>query len=222
MLAHEIFTTVINASPLILRGLGATLAISAGALAIGLVCGALIGLATCAVLRTKFVILLDMYVLLVRGTPVYVQVLIAYYVLPELLGIDLTPAIAGLIALGANCTAYVAEIVRAGVNAVPLGQWNGAQALGYTKMQTARWIVGPQALKNILPTLVNEIVTLVKESSVLSMIGVVELTRVALNLSAKTLEPLTIYLGVSVMYLCVTSCVWWAAKKLECVLEGAS
>lgn len=220
MLVHKTLLIIANAWPLILQGLGMTLAISVGALTIGLTCGTLVGMAMCDVLRTKLAYTLDAFVLLLRGTPVYVQVLIAYYVLPDVLGFNLTPTTAGLVALGANCTAYTAEIIRAGINTVPIGQWDGAQVLGYTRAQAAWYIIGPQALKNVLPAMVNEVTALIKESSVLAMIGVLELTKVALNLSAKTLDPLIVYASVALLYLCITGAVWFGAKKLELYLEG--
>src|SRR6202000_1452775 len=99
------------------------------------------------------------------GTPIFVQVLICYYALPEVLGISLSPFVAGVLALGINSTAYISEIVRGGINAIPEGQWQAAYVLGLSRSKTLQGIVLPQMFRIILPSLTNELTSLIKETS---------------------------------------------------------
>jgi len=115
------------------------------------------------------------YIEAVRGVPLLIQVFIVYFG-TQVIGLNVSSFMAGAIAMFLNSAAYVAEIIRSGIQAVPNGQTEAARSLGFTKMQTMRYMVLPQAIKNILPALGNEFVTVIKEGSVVSVIGVGELT----------------------------------------------
>jgi ABC-type amino acid transport system permease subunit len=154
-------------------------------------------------------------VLLIRGTPLFVQVLIFYFALPEALGISLSPFAAGVIALGINASAYVSEIVRCGINSIPIGQWEAAYALGYRPSQLLQSVILPQMLRNVLPALTNEMTALIKETSILMAIGVSELTKVGREIVARQLDPMSIYLTVAGIYFVMTSAVSLCARYIE-------
>jgi len=207
---------VAQSSHILLYGLCVTMMVALCAIVIGLAGGLLCGLLTSKKLQSKWLANpIGLYVLIVRGTPVYVQVLLMYYALPDLLGINLSPFAAGVIALGCNSIAYVAEIIRGGMNSINQGQWEACYVLGYSTNQALKAIILPQVIKIVLPSLTNELVVLLKETSILSVIGLLEITRVGMNLSAHTLDPLTVYLVIALLYLVMTTGISFAAKKIE-------
>jgi len=135
--------------PFLLKGALLTLQVALCAMVIGLTFGLLFGIISSKNLKVKGVSqLIGLYVLIIRGTPVYVQILICYYALPDLLGINLSPFAAGVLALGCNSIAYVTEIVSSGINAISQGQWKASYALGYGAVATHWYIILPQALRN--------------------------------------------------------------------------
>ena len=171
--------------PILLKGAWFSLQIATFSLAIGLIFGLILGILNCNTLKVPIISqIISSFVLIIRGTPVYVQVLIIYFALPELIGINLSPFVAGILALGINSTAYITEIIRCGINAISQGQWDAAYVLGYSKYKTLKHIIIPQMFKNVSPILTNESVTLVKETSLLSSIGVIELTKIGKNIIA--------------------------------------
>lgn len=143
------------------------------------------------------------YVEVIRGTPLLVQILIVYFGLPAI-GINLQPEPAGIIALSICSGAYIAEIVRAGIESIPLGQMEAARSLGMTYFQAMRYVILPQAFRNILPALGNEFIALLKDSSLLSVISIVELTRVGRQIVNTTFNAWTPFLGVALFYLMMT------------------
>ena len=153
------------------------------------------------------------YIEIFRGTPMLVQIMIGFQVLgkmplPEFqLGIlteDLSRLVPGIIVLSMNSGAYVAEIVRSGINAVPKGQTEAAYSLGIRPRQTMLKVILPQAIRNILPALGNEFVTIIKDSSLLATIGVMELYNGAQTTSSTTYQSLSPWLLVAVYYFVVT------------------
>ena len=144
----------------------------------------------------------------------YVQVLIFYFAFPDLLGINLSPFFAGTLALGCNSIAYVSEIVRAGINSIPEGQWHACYVLGYSFIDTMKSIILPQMFKNVLPALTSEFVTLIKDTSILSIIGLVEMTRIANNINARMLQPMPIYLTLAFFYFILTTTITAVSKNL--------
>jgi len=154
------------------------------------------------------------YIWFVRGTPTLIQVFIIYFGLPQI-GIRLSPFAAGVIALGVNSGAYVAEIIRGGLSAIPRGQTESALALGFSPAETMRGIVLPQVFRIILPSITNEAISTLKNTSLLSTITVVELTLYAQTLIASTFRPFEFYIAVAVIYLVLTTILTTLASWLE-------
>ncbi len=201
---------------LLCQGTLVTLQITAAALGIGLIGGVGLGILNCQKCRLPILgPIIHFWILVVRGTPLFVQVLIFYFALPEALGINLPPFAAGIAALGLNSSAYVAEIVRCGIDSIPLGQWEAAHVLGYSRSQTLQSIILPQMVRNVLPALTNEMTTLIKESSILMVIGVAELTKVGREIVARELDPMSIYLAVAAIYFVMTTTISLCAQHFE-------
>ncbi len=179
-----------------------TLELTSLSILFGLIIGSLAGLARVSKNRIFFGIS-TLYVEIIRGTPLLVQILIIYFGLPAI-GINLRPEPAGIIALSVCSGAYIAEIVRAGIQSVPLGQMEAARSLGMSYLQSMRYVIFPQAFRNILPALGNEFIALLKDSSLLSVISIVELTRVGRQIVNTTFNAWTPFLGVALFYLMMT------------------
>lgn len=207
-------------------GAGTTLQLTGFAVILGVVLGLLIALLKLA--KSKFPrVLGSIYVEILRGTPLLVQALILYAGVPSLLqngfGINFTwrehEILCGIIVCGINSSAYVAEIIRAGIQAIDKGQVEAARSLGLTNSQTLRFIIIPQAVKVIFPALGNEFVTLIKETAVLSVISIAEITRHGMILSSHTYRYWEAYLGIAFCYLCLTiplsRIVAYAERRLE-------
>lgn len=210
------FSLLVQSLPLLAKGALITLQISFFALTIGLCGGSIVGVLNCrrgASSAIKKV--LNGFIWLIRGTPLFVQVLIMYYALPEMLGFSLSPFAAGVIALGLNSTAYIAEIVRGGINAIGDEQWDASFVLGLNRWQTLKGVILPQMFQVSLPSLTNELTTLIKETSILMVIGVAELTKVSKDIVARELDPMTIYLAAAAFYLIMTSAVSMCTNALN-------
>ncbi|MFB2551466.1 amino acid ABC transporter permease [Ensifer soli] len=154
------------------------------------------------------------YIWFVRGTPTLIQIFIIYFGLPQV-GIRLSPFAAGVLALGINSGAYVAEIIRSGLSAIPRGQTESALALGFSPADTMRGIILPQVFRIILPSLTNEAIATLKNTSLLSTITVVELTLYAQTLIAATFRPFDFYIAVALIYLVLTTILTQLAAFLE-------
>jgi polar amino acid transport system permease protein len=175
------------------------------------------GLAAALAQRSKFKairVVAGFYIWFVRGTPTLIQVFIIYFGLPQF-GLRLSPFAAGVIALGINSGAYVAEIVRGGLTAIPRGQTESALALGFSPAETMRTIILPQVFRIILPSITNEAISTLKNTSLLSTITVVELTLYAQTLIASTFRPFVFYIAVAVIYLVLTTILTTLASWLE-------
>ncbi|MBC1483088.1 ABC transporter permease subunit [Listeria sp. FSL L7-1485] len=174
--------------------------------AIGVLCGAIFGslLALMKLAKTRWLRWpASCYIEFVRGTPLLIQIFIVFFG-TQIIGLDVSAFVSGCIALSLNSAAYVAEIIRAGISAVNKGQMEAARSLGMTQSASMRYIILPQAVKNILPALGNEFVTVIKESSIVSVIGVTELmfmTGVVQGASFKPFIPLVI---TSLIYFVLT------------------
>jgi polar amino acid transport system permease protein len=161
--------------PVILKGIGVTLALSVIGIVAGTVIGFLLGIAR-ASSHKWLAALVGAYTDIFRGTPVLVQVFVVFFILPEA-GIELDSFSAGVIALSNIGACFISEIVASGIKAVPRGQTEAAVAAGLTRTQQLRLIVLPQATRMVVPSLVGQFVLLVKDSSVVSAIGLLDLTR---------------------------------------------
>lgn len=220
MVLSKTFTILLAWLPLIMQGILTTVLVSCCALLIGLFVGVIFGIGSCNKLKVApWSWVITFYVYVIRGTPVYVQLLIVYYALPDVTGINLSALEAGILTLGCNSVAYVTEIIRGGINTVTVGQWDAAYVLGYSRIKALGFVILPQTLKSVLPALINEVIALLKESSILSAIGLLEIMRVAINISEKTLDPMSVYLGIALIYLVLTTSITIIAKKIEKKLE---
>jgi polar amino acid transport system permease protein len=139
------------------------------------------------------------YISFFRGVPLLVQLLMAYYMLPYV-GLDLPAVVAAILAVGMCSAAYTAEILRGALQAIPAGQTEAAHALGIPSFSLWRRILVPQAIRIGLPSLVNELILLVKVSSLASVVGIPELTRISQNITGQTYRPLEIYIAAAVLY----------------------
>ncbi len=197
---------------MLLNGAKITLIVSILTIFFGLILGTLMAfmkLSKIAPLRW----LANVYVEFIRGTPVLVQISIVFYGLP-MMGIDIpsimvgsvdiSRLVSGIVALTINTTAYVCEIVRSGIQSIDKGQTEGALALGMTNVRTRFCIVLPQAMKNILPALGNEFITIIKTSSQVSVIGIAELMYAADTIRGISFQPMAPLILVALIYFVIT------------------
>ena len=194
---------MINSLPLLITGAGITIQITAISVGLGLIIGMFVGIARISnvkLLRWLAAIYIDF----LRGTPLLVQIFLIYFALPVILEQRVDPFIAAITACGINSGAYIAEIFRAGIQAIDEGQMEAGRSLGMTWVQTMRYIIVPQAFKNIVPPLGNEFIALLKDSSLVSVIGFEELTRRGQLIIARTYGSLEIWLSVAIIYLVMT------------------
>ena len=194
---------MINSLPLLIVGAGITVQITAISVGLGLVIGMFVGIARIChvkVLRA----LATVYIDFLRGTPLLVQIFLIYFALPMVVGQRVDPFIAAITACGINSGAYIAEIFRAGIQAIDEGQMEAGRSLGMTWVQTMRYIIVPQAFKNIVPPLGNEFIALLKDSCLVSVIGFEELTRRGQLIIARTYGSLEIWITVALIYLVMT------------------
>ena len=194
---------IVNSFPLLLIGAGVTIQITVLSTAIGFVIGLIVGVARISNLRLLRM-LAEVYVEFFRGTPLLVQIFLFYFALPVITGQRIDPFIAAISACGINSGAYVAEIFRAGIQSVDDGQMEAGRSLGMTWLQTMRYIIVPQAFKRVIPPLGNEFIAMLKDSSLVSVIGFEELTRRGQLIIAKTYGSFEIWMSVAVIYLVMT------------------
>ena len=207
---------------LYLQGLGTTLEMTVAALLFGVILGLVV-----AVGRTAHDLqrpgrrnpllgfingLCGLYTTVIRGTPMMVQLLIWSFVIFKT---SRNKVLVGIIGLGINSGAYVAEIIRGGLMSVDIGQSEAGRSLGLNYFDTMRFIVIPQAFKNILPSLGNEFITLFKDTSLVSAIGAAELTYHASRIGGRTFDYMPPLIGIALMYLAVVIIFTWLQGKLE-------
>ncbi len=157
--------------------------------------------------------LMEFYVWVMRGTPLMLQLLFVYFALP-LVGIRLPDFAAALLAFTLNYAAYFAEIFRAGIQAIPKGQYEAAAALGLKHWQMMRYIIFPQVLRVVLPPISNETINLVKDTSLIYILAMNDLLRVARTIVQREFD-MTPFLIAGIFYLAMTAVLTWAFKKLE-------
>lgn len=190
-----------------------TLQVSLIALLVGLLLGVVICLAKISTFKILNV-LATIYVEVIRNTPILVQIMIIYFALPEV-GISFTPFMSAIIALSINSGAYVSEIFRSGILAIDKGQMEAGRSLGLSYFQTMKLIILPQALKNSLPSLGNEFISLVKESSIVYFVGVADIMFAANTVKNATYETFGPYLVAAAIYFVITSVLSFLVKRLE-------
>ena len=208
----------------VLKGLWATMQIAVIGLLIGIVIGTLIAVVRVMPKYKLMPRILDKicvcYIELFRGTPMVVQLLIGYWVLLPLLGITVNSGIpVAVIVFGLNSGAYVSEIMRGGINSVDAGQMEAGRAVGLTYATTMLKIVVPQAIKNILPTLGNEFIVLIKETSIVSFIAVTDLYKSFKQLGDPTYNYTMPYLMLALTYLVMVLLISWGVRALEAIMK---
>ena len=208
----------------VLKGLWATLQIAVIGLLIGIAIGTLIAVVRVMPKYKLMPRILDKicvcYIELFRGTPMVVQLLIGYWVLLPLLGINVNSGISvAVVVFGLNSGAYVSEIMRGGINSVDAGQMEAGRAVGLTYATTMLKIVVPQAIKNILPTLGNEFIVLIKETSIVSFIAVTDLYKSFKQLGDPTYNYTVPYLMLALTYLVMVLLISWGVKALEAKMK---
>ena len=209
-----------------IKGLGTTLTVTIFALVLGVILGVIV-----AVIRSAYdqqpekkkglpLKILNgickVYLTVIRGTPMMVQLLIMWFIVwASARSTDSNMLRCAILAFGINSGAYVAEIFRSGIMSIDKGQMEAGRSVGLTYAATMRYIIIPQAFKNVLPALGNELITLVKETSVVTVIGLRDLTKGAMIIQSKTYQAMVPYLAIAAIYLVIVMFLTWVMGKLE-------
>lgn len=197
------WSVVLETFPLLLSGVKLTIIITIGGLLFGFVLGVATGLMKLS--RSLPVrSLAGAYVEAIRGTPLIVQVMFLYFGVPMAVGLRIRPMTAGIIAIAVNSGAYIAEIVRGAVQSIDPGQIEAGRSIGLTRAQTMRYIIWPQAFRRMIPPLGNQFIISLKDTSLLVVIGVAELTRVGQEIIAVNFRAFEVWLTVGIAYLMMT------------------
>jgi len=203
----------------VLTGLQNTVVIAVVGLLIGIVIGTLIATVRVLPKYSKVVKALDgfcsFYVGLFRGTPMVVQLLVFYYVMLPLMGVKMSSVLVAITVFGLNSGAYISEIMRAGILSVDPGQMEGARSVGLSYTSAMMKIVIPQAIKNILPTLGNEFIALIKETSVVSFVGAKDLYLAFQSIGSGTYEYMVPYLAMAIIYIVIVCLITLGIKIME-------
>lgn len=229
---QDVGNILVKYYPYLLKGLGLTMLISLVGTVIGLIIGLLTGIIrTVPLSKSKFVrciqkiinVIIAIYVEIFRGTPMMVQAMVIYWgyaFMNDGATLPLVPA--GIFIVSINTGAYMAEIVRGGIISIDKGQFEGAYSVGMTHWQTMIHVIIPQVLRNILPSISNEFVINIKDTSVLNVIGVMELYYMASKVQSMTWKIFETYLIVCVMYFIMTYSVTRLLRLFEKLLAGKS
>ncbi|MGE0010194.1 MAG: amino acid ABC transporter permease [Candidatus Babeliales bacterium] len=214
MIDSSFITTIL---PQLIEGTITTLKIAALSTTFGFIGGTILG--ALHTLTNKFLHpLITLYVTLFRGTPMLIQISCIYLLLPQL-GITLSAFTCAVLAISLNSAAYISQIIKSGIQSIDKGQWQAAHVLGFTKTQTMRYIILPQALRVVIPALLNESITLIKDSSLASTIGVVELFKSSSRIISVTYQPIPVYIAMACIYLLITTLLSiaasYAARKMH-------
>jgi polar amino acid transport system permease protein len=207
------FQLVLSSLPTLLKGAEITLAASFFGVVLGVLVGVALAIAREAGGRA-LQLLVRVYVSFARGTPLFIQILVIFFVLPAI-GFDVPKFYAGVIALSLNSGAYVSEMIRGGLTAVPRGQIEAARALAMPRRLIWWHILLPQVFALILPPLTVEFIALIKASALLSVIGVVELTRTAQQIVAATFQPVGIWIATGALYFVICFALATLTRRIE-------
>ena len=199
------------------NGLKITLLVAVFAVLLGVVLGLITAVIKVAAKNNKKLrpleIIANLYVTVIRGTPVMVQLLIIYFIV--FASVDVSKVLVAIVTFGINSGAYVSEIIRAGILAVDKGQGEAGRSLGLSNTQTYRYIILPQAIKNILPALGNEFISLLKETAVVGYIGLQDLTMGGDVIRSRTYDAYVPLITVALIYLAIVMLISYGLKKLE-------
>ena len=209
----ELSDLLAGALPLMLRGALWTLWLAVASIFLGALIGTFVALTRLAKipLATQIAAL---YVSAMRGTPLLVQLFVIYFGLPSI-GIQFEPITAGILGLSLNVGAYLSETLRGAINGVEHGQRSAAQSLGLTKAQTLRYVVGPQALRLAVPSLSNSLISLIKDTSLVSVIAVNELMLATREVIATTFQPFPLYIAAALIYWAMSASFEGLQRKVE-------
>ena len=198
-------------------GLKITLLVTVFAVLIGVVLGFLIAIVRTTHDKTGKLKILNaickVYLTVIRGTPVVVQLMIIYFIIFG--SVDISKVVVAIVAFGINSGAYVAEIFRSGIMSIDNGQFEAGRSLGFNYAQTMMYIVMPQAFKNVLPALANEFITLLKETSISGYIAIPDLTKGGDIIRSQTYDPFLPLFGVAIIYLIIVMILTAGVHKLE-------
>ncbi len=210
------FNLFCRSLPLLLKGAALSVQILVISGLLSLCIGGIVGTLTCQRLRSRTIApFLEGITFILRAVPFYVQLLIAYFVLPDAFNIQIDAFTASVLALSLCSSGYVAQVVRCGINSISLAQWEAAYTLGYSTTKSLRYIIFPQMIRNILPALTNELDSLLKSTAILASIGLLELTRMGMNIVSREMEPMTIYLAVAAFYIGISGFINLLSKLVE-------
>ncbi|UOQ49886.1 amino acid ABC transporter permease [Gracilibacillus caseinilyticus] len=195
----ETINVIIDALPTLLKGMGLTVEITVISLILAMFIGVMLGIFSITkskVLRFISTVFVD----IIRGTPLLVQILFIYFGLPSVVDISLTAFAAGVIAITINAAAYLVEIFRAGINSIDKGQMEAGRTIGFSYSQTMRLIILPQAFRRMIPAIVNQFIVSIKDTSLLSAIGLAELTLSGQSIYAENFRAFEILTVVGILY----------------------
>jgi glutamine transport system permease protein len=211
---RETLNVVVDAMPTLLTGLRLTLVLSVVSLGLATLIGLVSGLMSLSA-RSWVTLPARLYVNIIRGTPLLVQILFIYFGLPSVAHITLTPITAGVIAVSLHVGAYVSEVFRAGIESVDVGQTEASRSLGLSHWQTMRKVVLPQATRRMVPPMINQFIMGVKDTSLLAVIGVAELTQTGQSIYAVNYHAFEILSTVALMYLALTYTLYRLSRLIE-------
>ncbi|WP_020652243.1 amino acid ABC transporter permease [Massilia niastensis] len=215
----ELIALLQEAAPVMLLGAGYTLLFAVASMIGGLALGvpvALMRIAPWRLLRLPA----SLYVSVMRGTPLLVQIFVIYYGLPSV-GIEFTPVTAGVLALSLNAGAYLSESLRGAIRSISEGQWRASFSLGLGYWQTLGYIVMPQALRVAVPSMSNTLISLIKDTSLVSVITMTELMLATKEVIATTFQPLPLYIAAAVIYWCLSLFFEFLQRRAEQRLNRA-
>lgn len=204
----------LDALPFLLQGIKFTIFIAIFGILLGFIIGIVVGLGRLT--KNKFLFgLSTLYVELIRGTPIMVQALYIYFAIPMIFGIKIDPIVAGVTTIAINAGAYIAEIARGSIQAVDKGQIEAGRSLGLTKFQTLYRITWPQAFRRMIPPLGNQFIISLKDTSLLTVIGVGELTRQGTIIVSSNFRAVEVYTAVAILYLILTLSISFGLRYVE-------
>jgi polar amino acid transport system permease protein len=214
------FYIVFDNIPFIIDAVFVTLKITIMSFLLAVIIAVLVGSVRAMNFSKSLDLVLMAYVEVFRGTPLLIQLFFIYYGLPSI-GITMSSTFAAVLGLSLNGGAYISEIIRAAIQSVPVGQFEAAESLGMGKIESMVYIVLPQAFRITIPPLVNSFSSILKESSLISVLAITELTRIGQLIYTRTSRPFEIYLTIGLIYLLLVSIISISSWKIEKKLNGA-
>jgi amine acid ABC transporter, permease protein, 3-TM region, His/Glu/Gln/Arg/opine family len=217
---EKIIKILVKFYPVFLKGLGGTLWLAAATVLFGTILGLLVAILRMSKVKV-FNAVSGVYIEILRGTPILLQLYFFWLMLPKIMPFQMSDTAAILVALIINSSAYISEIIRAGIAAVDPGQWEAARSLGLSESNVMRRVILPQAVKNILPALCNEFIAEVKGTSLASVFFIPELTTSYRTVQSTTFLSIQPLLIAGMIYLFVTTVLSWAVRRLERRLKAS-